>query len=83
MLTEQEAKKIVEEKLPGGRIETVVSYQNLYLFQVFIDDDPLEGYLDPFYSVDKETGYFRDFSILEDGKMSEIVALFQDAKKGS
>lgn len=32
--------------------------------------------MDPFYSVDIQTGEFRDFSIITDGDISEINNLF-------
>lgn len=66
---------IVAESLPGARIEKVVEYKNLYLFQVFVDLPGEEGF-DPFFSVDKVTGEFRDFSILN-GDTKAILELFK------
>lgn len=74
------ATKIVNETFPEGRIQAVVEYKDLYLFQVF-GDDLLEGELDPFYSINKKTGEFKEFSIITDGKTTEIVSLFEEAKK--
>lgn len=81
MLSEAEATQIVKKAIPKGRIEAVVSYRDLYLFQVFEDDDPEEGDQDPFYSVNKNTKEFRDFSIFRDGNMPEIANLFREKKR--
>ena len=61
MLTLMEAKKLVESKLPkGSQVKSAIDYQDKYLFIAYTPD-PLEGRLDPFYSVDKKTKEFRDF----------------------
>lgn len=77
MLSLSEAIRIVYENLPGGTIKKQIEYQNLYLFQVF-RSMPFEEEWDPFFSVDKETGEFSDFSIIDDGNM-EIIELFRSA----
>ena len=46
-----------------------------YIFKVFIDNG-FEKEMDPFYSVNINTGEFRDFSILTDGDIGEITNLF-------
>jgi hypothetical protein len=74
-LSLQDATKIVKKALPAGKIQKSVEYKGLYLFQVFTDD-PFEEEMDPFYSVNKETGEFRDFSVITDGDITEIAALF-------
>lgn len=78
MLSVADAIRIVNEALPGGTIRKQVEYQNLYLFQVF-RSMPLEEEWDPFFSVDKETGEFSDFSIIDDGDISELMDLFRRA----
>jgi len=78
MLDIKEATKIVEKNLPTGKIEKVINYRNLYIFQVFVNS-PGEYGLDPFYSVDQSTGEFSDFSIITDGDPQEISALFMRA----
>lgn len=80
MLSSSEATQVVNEAIPNGEIQSFVEYRNLYLFQVFTDD-PEEEEMDPFYSVNKETGEFLDFSIFIDGDISEISALFEAVKK--
>ena len=80
MLDIKEATKIVQKALPGWKIQAHVDYKNLYLFQVF-SNEPEEEEFDPFFSVNKETGEFSDFSIITDGNTSEIISLFVEAKK--
>jgi hypothetical protein len=80
MLNILEATSIVHKNLPNGNIKAFIDYQDLFIFQVFTDDD-LEGQFDPFFSVNKETGDFRDFSILTDGDTQEIAKLFLQAGK--
>lgn len=82
MLTSQEAEKIVKKNIPDGQIQTWIAYKHVYLFQVF-STRPNEEEYDPFYSVDRMTGEFRDFSILTDGNISEITKLFLEKKGGS
>lgn len=76
----EKATEIVNQQLPGWDIQAVVEYQNLFLFQVF-SQEPEEEEMDPFFSVNKETGEFRDFSIITDGDTAEIARLFLAAKK--
>lgn len=78
MLSKEEAANIVLKNLPGGKIQSFISYGDLYIFQVFTDI-PMEEIFDPFYSVNKETGEFSDFSILTDGN-PQIAAMFLQAK---
>jgi hypothetical protein len=80
MLSLKEATDIVGEWIPNGNIQAVIDYKDVYLFQVFTDD-ALEGQWDLFFSVNKETGEFRDFSITTDGEPGEITRLFQMAKQ--
>lgn len=80
MLSVEQATMIVEKALPNGQIQAVVEYNDLYLFQVFTDR-PFEEEFDPFYSVDKNTGAFSDFSIITDGNISEILPLFEQEKR--
>jgi len=67
MLSEAEALKIAWKYMaPGSKHIKTAEYGNLFIFQIN-GPDPLEGDLDPFYSVDKITGKFSDFSIIEGG----------------
>lgn len=80
MLSIKQAVNTVNKNIPDGNIDSMIVYNGLYVFKVFTDDE-LEGQMDPFYSVDMETGEFRDFSIITDGNISEIVKLFNESKK--
>lgn len=80
MLSAKQAVNMVKNNIPTGNIESMIIYNGLYVFKVFTDDE-LEGQMDPFYSVNMETGEFRDFSILTDGNITEIVKLFNESKK--
>ncbi len=77
-----EATRIAQTAFPDGRIEATIEYKNLFVFQMFVPE-PLETLWDPWYSVDKSTGEFRDFSILEDGNVEEILTLVRQAKGGN
>lgn len=74
-----EAKKIVLENIPDGDIQGSIEYNNLYVFMVFTPDEE-EGQFDPFYSVNKETGEFSDFSVITDGDTGEIFKRFAASK---
>lgn len=77
MLSVLDATSIVHKFHPYGDIKAVVNYKNLYLFIVH-SINPLEEDMDPFFSVDKDTGKFSEFSILTDGNTSEILSLFEE-----
>lgn len=66
-MTEAKALEIAMANMaPGSKFIKSATYRNFYIFQIN-GPDPLEGNLDPFYSVDKETGAFSDFSIADGG----------------
>ena len=71
----QKAINIVKKNIPNGKIDASIRYRDLYLFKVFIDNG-FEKDMDPFYSVNINSGEFRDFSILTDGDIGEITNLF-------
>ena len=61
-LTLVEARKIVLKNLPpGSEIKGSTEEGEFFLF-LAVNPDPLEGHLDPFFSVNKNTGAFIDFS---------------------
>lgn len=80
MLNVREATVIAHENHPDGDIQTVVVYKGLYLFRIF-NDNPGEQEMDPFFSVDMETGEFKEFSILTDGDISEVTSLFTENRR--
>lgn len=57
-----EARDVVLKNLPQGtEIKGETEEGDFFLF-IAVNPDPFEGHLDPFYSVNKQTGAFRDFS---------------------
>ena len=80
MLSDKEALLIIEKNLPKSIVKKYIEYKNLFVFQVFIDD-PNEGGFDPYYSVNKDTKEFRDFSIITDGDITELMSLFEKSKE--
>lgn len=80
MLTKQGAKIVALQAFPDAKIEAVIDYNDLYVLQMFVPN-PLETLWDPFYSVHKETGEFLDFSIIEDGNMSQILDSIEKEKE--
>ena len=79
MLSTKQAVQIAKKNYPSGKIEKIVEYNKVYLLMIF-GGDPEEEEMDPFFSVDKETGEFQEFSILTDGDTGEIVSLFVKAE---
>jgi hypothetical protein len=80
MLNVLEATKIINEALPTREIGKPIDYRGLYIFLAIDNHLPIEGDMDPYFSVNKETGELRDYSIIADGDISEIVALFEKEK---
>ena len=66
-MTEAEALKIAMSHMaPGSKFVQSATYGNSYIFLIH-GPDPAEGNLDPFFSVDKTTGEFSDFSVADGG----------------
>jgi hypothetical protein len=73
-MTEAEALKIAMQYMaPGSKFVKSATYGNSFIFLIH-GPDPTEGTLDPFFSVDKTTGEFSDFSIVEGG--AELIRQF-------
>lgn len=74
-VTFEQARNIVlTQGPPGVHITGETEYQGKFLF-LAPNPDPLEGHLDPFFSVDVETGYFRDFSPADYDNPGEVIDL--------
>ena len=74
MITKEEATKRIKQALPEYTIKLgPVVYKNLFLFSLY--NDGFGGELDPFYSVNRSTGFVSGFSILEN--IEEIQQLFK------
>lgn len=73
-MTKAEALKIAMKHMaPGSKHVRTVTYGNLFILQIN-GPDPVEGDLDPFFSVDKTTGEFSDFDLSDGGP--ELVRQF-------
>lgn len=75
MLNIDDATRLAKVAYPAGRIQKHVEYRDLFVFQIF-SDLPGEEEMDPYFSVDRNTGEFKDFSIFTDADPEEITALF-------
>ena len=80
MLSIQEADKVVTTAYPTGTIQKVVEYEDLFVYQIF-GPMPGEETHAPFFSVNRKTGEFRDFSIFDDGDTQVLDDLFIKAKR--
>ena len=73
-MDQDEALKIAMKHMaPGSKFMKAVEYNNLWILQIN-GPDPVEGDLDPFFSVDKTTGAFSDFYLADGGR--ELVLQF-------
>lgn|GEM_PF-3903432 len=57
MITLEQAETIAIKAIPDGVIQEVKESPKFFSFVIY-QDDPYEGKMDPFYSVNKETGEF-------------------------
>ncbi len=74
-MTKTQAINIARRSMPEGQIQKVAEYRDWYLLMIFTDD-PLEGRMDPFYSVDKKTGEFQGFPYMLPEYFSDVMKLF-------
>lgn len=80
-ISKKEAVSTLAKALPGYRIQAgPVAYEDLWLYTM-VSDDPLEGQMDIFYSVNRMTGVFSGFSILEDP--GKFIGLFSKSVRHS
>ena len=63
MIDLTQAKRILLKHVPGAMIESYTLYKGKYVFCA-PTNDPLEGRMDPYYSVDANNGYFEDYPVL-------------------
>lgn len=78
-LNKSQATQLIKLALPTGTVRKVIRYGDLYVFQVF-RTDPAEEQMDPFYSVDMNTGNVKEFSVITDGNIRDIMKLFNKAQ---
>ena len=73
MLSMSDAEKVLLKNRPAGsEIKGKTLHEGKYLF-IAHWPDPLEGTLDPFFSVDAKTGEFSDFSPQDYNNPREII----------
>lgn len=72
----QEARKIIEQKIPEGRPQMVFPFENLFVFMIFGEEGSIESQMDPYYSVDRKTKEVKEFSMIENNplKVMEVIA---------
>lgn len=76
--TMTQAVLIVKKNLNNCKIISGINFEDKYLF-IAHRSDPVEGNFMPFFSVDKKTGNFRDFSPQEFPNPLEIITLLDNA----
>ncbi len=64
----------------GSVVKSVIEEKDKFLF-IAHRPDPLEGKLDPFFSLDKNTGLIRDFSPQDYSEPLVIIKKLQAAYK--
>ena len=79
-VTIEQAEQIVLDHFPGADVKSAIEFEGKYLF-IAHWDDPFEGHLDPFFSVEKETGYFRDWSPSNYPNPLEVITLLDKAAR--
>lgn len=80
MVSIEEAKKIVNSNLQNTKIKKYVEYKDLFIF-IVTNSDPLEEDFDPFYSVNKRTGYFQGCPIMLPEYFGPVMDLFSRTKE--
>ena len=71
-LSLKQAMKVLTDAMPDREIKGSFDQGPLFLF-LAPSTEPLEGHLDPFFQVDKETGEFEDFSPTDYDNSAEII----------
>lgn len=81
-MDEDQATKILLNTLEKGSVvKSVIEHEDNFLF-IAHRPDPLEGHLDPFFSVDKTTGNVIDFSPQDYPNPLEIINRLKEAVRG-
>lgn len=75
MLNLNEAKEKLLKSIPGAIFQSNVETKTQFIFLIIRPDEFEEEY-DNFFSVEKETGFVSDFSIIEDDPTFEVRNAF-------
>jgi len=75
MLSLDDAKNVVEQNVSGQGLDVIagVPYKNLYVFVVGDRTNRNLTIMDPFRSVDKDSGYFDAFALFKDATDPEAL----------
>jgi hypothetical protein len=79
MVDIQTAVKKVKDAFPNDTPLSAIEYNKHYVFKLK-KSDPFEEDMDPFCSVDIDTGNVGEFSLMFDGDISEVLTRFQTQK---
>jgi hypothetical protein len=79
MLNINEAIDVVKKTLPNSKIISFIEHKDLFIFNILISLEEESGY-DPFYSVNKVTKEFKDYSFLLAEDFREIQKKFIEAE---
>lgn len=80
MLSKEDAKNLFSRMYGTRKVESIITHGNLYIL-LAPDSDPVEGNMDPFFSVDIKTGEINEFSIFIDGNAIEISNKFKEEQR--
>ena len=82
MLTKDEARQILEFKFPDVRVESGIDLGDIWVFRAFLPIGGGEENMNPFLSVEKETGAVNDFSVTAFPEPAKLVQLFAIEDEG-
>lgn len=81
MLSIADAKDVIKKAFPNRNPKFLAPYgPRLYIFEASNPDDPLEGNMDPYYSVDKVRGTLSEFPIYKNGAIKTIEQYMMKTK---
>lgn len=78
MLNITEATKVIAKNLPGWKIQRATPFKgDLFIFLVEEPQNSPEQGMDPYYSVNRKTGEFKEFSIVDGTTPLEVFNAFE------
>ena len=82
MLTKDQARELLEFKFPGSKVESGIDLDDIWVFRAFLPIGGGEQNMNPFLSVEKETGAVNDFSVTAFPEPARLVRLFAIEDEG-